>query len=861
MKGALDESGSESRHDGEIAPFAVDDQDTHAGTVSYVPSVQSLGGGSAVDENEPTIISQRPVAAPEEFYRSMPLPELAAMLEGKKLDHFVVEQIIGGGGMGAVFRGRDERLDRTVAIKVIPASKRDPETLRRFRLEAQAAARLDHPNIARVYYVGEADQWNYIVFEFIDGVNIRDLVAMEGPLSVDDAVYYTRQIAEALQHAHDRNVVHRDIKPSNLLVTAGGVAKIVDMGLARDRSMDKSTADATASGITLGTFDYISPEQARDPRDADVRSDLYSLGCSLFFMLTGNPPFPQGTALQKLLNHGSLPPPDPRGWRDDLSDQMYAIIMKMMAKQPSDRYQRPLDLVNDLMLLAKVEDLPKSQAPGSILFTPSVAQRSLLESNLPWMVAFAFLLGSTLWLQTVQSMSKGFELPGIDFSRLSNVDENASTVEAPAETAPAAIPNGIPPSAPEVVADSARAAAESSLVPKSMLAPKLGRIVVSPYRPEGVSPQYWYKSLREAIEQTDVSPIEIELRGRQVLDQSLYVSGRDITIRGPAGNRDSLSERALVQVAPELLSGLNEWSGAIELNDASLDLLGVDFQVAIGGMDVRDNVGIVRLAGGSSVSLQQCTLTVSGDSPAGRNFYALMGDDNFLRDFADSFSSQRETSLLVSLDESIVRGNASLFGLRVGSEGSHRVEVRLTNSLVTIGGAVVDALYSASYESSPLRSIRMFCEQSTFLTGRGFAVLSTLGSNQPLLNLTRTSNNCVYDTGKEFAHFVIRGLNQESFLGSLNSLVLKGFENVYGSKVNVLCKCYDPDNFEIYSFEFNEAEEDGWFKERANESQIRWLTPRDLTKNLSELAPSDLRVQKGIVFSPGFLGSDKLPSF
>ena len=366
---------------------------------------------ASIGDSDKTVISQRPVAAPEEFYRSMPLSELANLLEGKQLDHFQVEQMIGGGGMGAVFRGRDLRLDRIVAIKVIPASKRDADTLRRFRLEAQSAARLDHPNIARVYYVGEAERWNYIVFEFIDGVNIRDLVDMQGPLSVDDAVFYTRQVAEALQHAADRNVVHRDIKPSNLLVTAAGAAKVVDMGLARDTSLDKSSADATASGVTLGTFDYISPEQARNPRDADVRSDLYSLGCTLFFMLTGNPPFPEGTALQKLLNHGSQPPPDPRAWREDLSDELYEILMKLMAKRPSDRYQKPVDLINDLLLLAEAENLPRSRSPGTVLMTPSVAQRSLLEANLPWMVAVAALLGTTLWMQSVKSLSSTFPIP------------------------------------------------------------------------------------------------------------------------------------------------------------------------------------------------------------------------------------------------------------------------------------------------------------------------------------------------------------------------------------------------------------------------------------------------------------------
>jgi eukaryotic-like serine/threonine-protein kinase len=152
----------------------------------------------------------------------------------------------------------------------------------------------------------------------------------------------------------------------------------------------------TASGITLGTFDYISPEQARNPRDADVRSDLYSLGCSLFFMLTGHPPFPEGTALQKLLNHGSLPPPDPSGWRDDISDELYQILMKLMAKRPGDQYQKPVDLVNDLLLLAQIADLPRSQGPSTLAIHPTAAQPTLLENHLPWIVAAVLLLGTTV---------------------------------------------------------------------------------------------------------------------------------------------------------------------------------------------------------------------------------------------------------------------------------------------------------------------------------------------------------------------------------------------------------------------------------------------------------------------------------
>jgi len=382
--------------------------------VSDKSAAEVRPGEKRVVEDEKTVISQRPAASPRDFYQQMPLAELADILEGRMLDHFAVGQLIGGGGMGAVFRGLDKRLDRVVAIKVIPAAKRDPAMLRRFRLEAQAAARLDHPNIARVFYVGEAEQWDYIVFEFIDGINVRDLVELEGPLSVDDAVFYTRQIAEALQHAHERDVVHRDIKPSNILVTAAGTAKLVDMGLARDTSLERSPQDHTASGITLGTFDYISPEQARNPRDADVRSDMYSLGCSLFFMLTGHPPFPEGTALQKLLNHGSLPPPDPRGWRDDLPDELCQILTKLMAKRPVDRYQKPIELVNDLLLLAELDGLKRSQGPTTFAILPTLAQPTLLETHLPWLIAAGVLLGSTLWLQS-QTLSSGFALPSVEY--------------------------------------------------------------------------------------------------------------------------------------------------------------------------------------------------------------------------------------------------------------------------------------------------------------------------------------------------------------------------------------------------------------------------------------------------------------
>ena len=323
---------------------------------------------------------------------------VAQVLLGQRLNHFRLDALIGGGGMGAVFRAHDEQLDRTVAIKVIPFVGDDPDLQRRFRNEAQSAAKLDHPRIARVFDVGSHGDWHYIVFEYIEGTNIRDLVTSDGVMSIDDAVYYTSQLADALQHAADRGIVHRDIKPSNVLIGSGGKIKLVDMGLARSDNLDLSE-DMTASGVTLGTFDYISPEQARDPRDADLRSDIYSLGCTLYFMLTGSPPYPGGTMLQKLLSHGNAPPPDARELRPEVSDNLVAVISKMLAKDPADRYQTATDLGADLREVAFRDGLTRSQALNPVAIAQPNQLLVWFEKHAPWIVAAMLLIASAGWLQ------------------------------------------------------------------------------------------------------------------------------------------------------------------------------------------------------------------------------------------------------------------------------------------------------------------------------------------------------------------------------------------------------------------------------------------------------------------------------
>lgn len=349
------------------------------------PAVQPLIG----QPDDPTVISQRPPAG-SAVPRWATAQELGRALIGQMLDHFELTAFVGGGGMGAVFRAHDSLLKRDVAVKVLaPEQAADEETLRRFQNEAQSAARLDHENIARVFYVGQSKGLHYIVFEFIEGENLRDLVGRRGALPIPEALSYTLQIAEALAHAASRDVVHRDIKPSNVIITADGRAKLVDMGLAR-LHQPAGAGDLTASGVTLGTFDYISPEQARDPRAADVRSDIYSLGCTLYFMLCERPPFPQGTVLQKLLQHSTDLPPDPREINPQVPPEFAAIVRKMLAKEPRWRYQHPHDLIRDLLLLAERWGLERVYSRVHV--APVPPPRLGLGRQLPWLVPVAALL-------------------------------------------------------------------------------------------------------------------------------------------------------------------------------------------------------------------------------------------------------------------------------------------------------------------------------------------------------------------------------------------------------------------------------------------------------------------------------------
>ncbi|MCR4415653.1 MAG: serine/threonine protein kinase, partial [Thermoguttaceae bacterium] len=226
--------------------------------------------------------------------------------------------LLGRGGMGKVFLARHTMMNRPVALKLVSEQLgKDPAALERFLTEARAAAALDHPNIVHAYNVDTEGDRYYMVLEYVEGQDLRRLVESKGPLPFFEAADYIRQAADGLAHAHAKGMVHCDVKPSNLLVNPQGVVKILDMGMARVAGGSQPEKGAAPEGGLAGTIDYMAPEQATQSPELDHRADIYSLGCTFYFLLTGHPPFPEGTLTERIVKHQTQPP---RSIRDERPD-------------------------------------------------------------------------------------------------------------------------------------------------------------------------------------------------------------------------------------------------------------------------------------------------------------------------------------------------------------------------------------------------------------------------------------------------------------------------------------------------------------------------------------------------------------
>ncbi len=427
-----------------------------------------------------------------------------------------------------------------------------------------------------------------------------------------EAISYTIQVAEALAHADARQVVHRDIKPSNVLITPEGRVKLIDMGLARLRQTDASGADLTASGVTLGTFDYISPEQARDPRNADVRSDIYSLGCTLFFMLAGRPPFPEGTVLQKLLQHQGDQPPDIRQFRPDVPEELKRVLGKMMAKSPRHRYASAAELVADLVRLAEEIGLRPMIAASRIWLKPPDEPRvSFLHRHLPWTASVAALVLIVLLLHVFWSRPA----------------RRAGPLPPPANTRAGERLSG---GAPAEVASAAgsrhgRGGNEDRAARRREPARRSGhRLRGRPFRPatpaprakrsgllvvrENAAKENEFSSLAAACAAArDGDVIELRFNGPRE-ERPIKISNLRVTVRPAEGCQP------VVVFRPDEVNPVKYPRSMLTLTAGRLNMSDVALELHVPREFPADNWSLLETCGGQTVRLERCSLTVRNAS-------------------------------------------------------------------------------------------------------------------------------------------------------------------------------------------------------------------------------------------------------
>jgi hypothetical protein len=324
-------------------------------------AVAAEGGGQSAEVAEPWAAGLLPVSP----FSPAVLPELPG---------YEILGVAGRGGMGIVYKGRQLGLQRLVAIKVVPYGGEDEQIAARFHQEGLLASRFAHPNLVVVYDAGAVTGLPYFVMEFVDGAGLDTIVRRRGPLPVAEACEVVRQVALGLQHIHEHGVVHRDVKPSNLMLTPSGQVKLLDLGLARLVNDPGGEGQITSSGQFLGTLDYIAPEQCDNSHAVDIRADIYSLGCTLYHLLGGRPPFAApdfSSPYQKLKAHAEVSAPPIRQRRPDVPEQLAMVLERMLAKDRDGRFANPGETVAALHPFAVGADLPSLLRAEGALLSPT----------------------------------------------------------------------------------------------------------------------------------------------------------------------------------------------------------------------------------------------------------------------------------------------------------------------------------------------------------------------------------------------------------------------------------------------------------------------------------------------------------
>ena len=779
---------------------------------------------------------------------------------GTSFGHYVIKKYIGGGGMGRVYLAADAALDRDVAIKVLTQQRAcDPSIVARFMNEAKSAARLNHEHIAQVYIAGEEAGIPYIAFEFVEGTNVRTMVEEHDVFPLSQALNYLLQIAHALDHAAVHGVIHRDVKPSNILITHEGRAKLIDMGLARLQDTAEARGDLTASGVTLGTFDYISPEQARDPRNADIRSDIYSLGCTFFFMLVGRPPFPEGTVLQKLLQHQGDAPPDIRSFLPSIPAEIAFLIQKMMAKDPKQRFQTPAVLIEALTDAARRLGL-RPAGQGNLIWTPVQAnQTSVLLKHVPWLTAVSLLLAGTFLMTLFSGPSGPFGPP----------DWIHDTVGPPAVQPPNSNNITKPVTDSYDVQFVSLTAAEPS--PHSF---RLGALVTGGSLQLALKGAGWTNHVSGGLSVADLDSATLytaaqrvdPLSNKRCIDPtgntpsaysslaSALIDAEDGTVIELKWNNINLVAEPIrfdqrnfrfvpaAGYAPILLfEPITLQKSFFAVFSSNLTFEDVGIEVRLDSNVMFEQWSLFELSGNTTLTFKQCCLTVRNRSIFDDS--ASHGDVFFFHNVipTDSEGTNDEENrifepLTIEIKDSLLRGEA----VAIQNSVPQDIRVECTNSLI----ALAQPFIQTEERRRALRSatITIQWNRVAFFGHQGIARLSKEATTEPMVVDFESKQSVFVLNSSPFA--VFRGLqSQEKALAEFHwSGEENYFQGVSGLRFQSSPTSPDAGMSKMTLEEWRQ----NWSDSTKGQTKLDALMLNEITKSMSRYVPSDLRAAFGL---------------